>query len=467
MSASIASDRSLKMTFSDENSEVTDSSFSDTLSTSAALNRRREEREHKMKAIEKAFQNVMDETHEGEKRIYQSVFAESGTVHDEDILDQVENFIVDAEPKTKLGKFGKMLNPWKKTESDLNFMMQSDSAAGSFGPPEFYQGMKTKESPMETDLMLQSDSAGCSFEEFLPSPDFQEGRNNNYSVTPVTVRDTLIYQFRQHGRKILIITAILLSIIVTFSTLVSSTSRKSTFMNMNKQMYGNFQAIQEELINQGVKKDPLIESKSSQFAALMQLSEEATAGKLSISTIIDGVSPVVETNSHGDPANFNDAYKERRILAERYALLTFHHSTTTSNNTWRNRDNWLSNDKAVCDGWHGITCRELLGDSVAVQVVISISLALNGLTGTIPEDVSRLSQLEVLSLEGNFLEGELPKSLGTLEHLKSLRLSNNLLSGEVPSSVCSLRENKHLTELISDCGGGGGDIECNCCTECL
>lgn len=62
-----------------------------------------------------------------------------------------------------------------------------------------------------------------------------------------------------------------------------------------------------------------------------------------------------------------------------------------------------------------------------------------GLTGFIPDDLSRCSHLTVLDISNNSLSGSIPSSLGNLApSLKQLHLFSNLLSGELPFSLSEL-----------------------------
>ena len=117
--------------------------------------------------------------------------------------------------------------------------------------------------------------------------------------------------------------------------------------------------------------------------------------------------------------------------------------------------------------------------------VIGLVLWNAGLTGNIPEALSRLSELQELSLVGNELTGEIsaelgglaklewlwlqnnqligdiPPELGGLANLGSLHLGSNHLSGEIPPELgnldnlqtLSLSENKLTGEIPPDLGG--------------
>ncbi|KAL2925493.1 Receptor-like protein kinase HSL1, partial [Bienertia sinuspersici] len=62
----------------------------------------------------------------------------------------------------------------------------------------------------------------------------------------------------------------------------------------------------------------------------------------------------------------------------------------------------------------------------------------NLITGTVPLELTSLSQLNILALDGNQLTGELPSEIISWQSLSSLGLSHNQLSGSIPSALGSL-----------------------------
>jgi hypothetical protein len=73
--------------------------------------------------------------------------------------------------------------------------------------------------------------------------------------------------------------------------------------------------------------------------------------------------------------------------------------------------------------------------------LVSIELQGNSLSGPIPEELGNLKKLEIISLGNNKLQGSLPISLSGLENLKTFHIENNLLTGTIP------REYQHLRNL--------------------
>ena len=87
--------------------------------------------------------------------------------------------------------------------------------------------------------------------------------------------------------------------------------------------------------------------------------------------------------------------------------------------------------------WDGITIGESFGR------VTWVDLSFRGLTGTIPGELSRLSELDGLALVDNQLSGKIPSELGDLQKLRTLYLHFNQFSGEIP------RELSYLTNLAT------------------
>ncbi|OMO72582.1 hypothetical protein CCACVL1_17701 [Corchorus capsularis] len=75
--------------------------------------------------------------------------------------------------------------------------------------------------------------------------------------------------------------------------------------------------------------------------------------------------------------------------------------------------------------------------------IVSIHLSSKNLTGNIPSDLTKLSGLVELWLDGNSLTGPIPDLTGCL-NLKIIHLENNRLTGELPSSLVNLPNLKEL-----------------------
>lgn len=117
----------------------------------------------------------------------------------------------------------------------------------------------------------------------------------------------------------------------------------------------------------------------------------------------------------------------------RSALAALYNATDGPN--WNNNENWLT--EAPLDQWHGVytDC-----DGSVTELV----LADNGLTGSVPPELSSLSSLLNLDLSQNRLSGKIPSELGSLSGLLNLDLSENRFGGQIPPELASLSGLLHL-----------------------
>ena len=112
---------------------------------------------------------------------------------------------------------------------------------------------------------------------------------------------------------------------------------------------------------------------------------------------------------------------------DRDALVALYHAADGDN--WLRNDNWLTD--APLDTWYGVTTDRR-------GRVIELNLSENGLSGSIPPELGRLTELEWLDLSDNRLSGSIPPELGTLINLESLYLESNQLSGSIPPELGNL-----------------------------
>ena len=131
------------------------------------------------------------------------------------------------------------------------------------------------------------------------------------------------------------------------------------------------------------------------------------------------------------------------VASDRAALVALYNATGGPN--WWNKVNWLSN--APLWEWYGV------GTDISGRVV-GLKLYENGLSGTIPRELSNLANLESVDLSGNELSGEIPSKLGNLINLRVLYLSSNELSGEIPSELGNLANLESLHLSINQLSGG-------------
>ena len=116
----------------------------------------------------------------------------------------------------------------------------------------------------------------------------------------------------------------------------------------------------------------------------------------------------------------------------------------TDGPNWRNVRGWMRSNQP-CD-WFGITCLS----SAWPRKVTKIDLSANNLTGSLPGELSLLTELREIRIDNSGpgvrfkkLTGTLPAVIGQLEHLEVLQLGNNEFTGTIPpeyGKLMNLRE---------------------------
>ncbi|XP_020230913.1 receptor-like protein 4 [Cajanus cajan] len=86
--------------------------------------------------------------------------------------------------------------------------------------------------------------------------------------------------------------------------------------------------------------------------------------------------------------------------------------------------------------WTGADCR--LDKSSSKWVIDGLGLDNQGLKGFLPNDISRLHNLQILNLSGNSIRGAIPSSLGKITSLQVLDISYNFFNGSIPESLGQL-----------------------------
>jgi Leucine-rich repeat (LRR) protein len=113
-------------------------------------------------------------------------------------------------------------------------------------------------------------------------------------------------------------------------------------------------------------------------------------------------------------------------MLQRYSLSVLYFSW--NGNGWFNRSGWLSKtdecswnpDAASCD---------------ASGRISSLQLSENNARGLIPDELSLLTALEIVLIDGNSISGTIPKTMLALSQLARLDLDNNLLVGTLPTEL--------------------------------
>lgn len=133
------------------------------------------------------------------------------------------------------------------------------------------------------------------------------------------------------------------------------------------------------------------------------------------------------------------------IISEREALIAIYNSMGGDN--WKDKTNWCS-DKPLRE-WLGVGT-DYLGR------VTSIDMYYNNTSGSIPMEIGSLPYLESLNIcDNNFLlTGTIPEEIGKLSRLKYLHLYTWSMTGDIPESLYNL---KGLTDLTI-CENISGEI---------
>ncbi len=121
------------------------------------------------------------------------------------------------------------------------------------------------------------------------------------------------------------------------------------------------------------------------------------------------------------------------VAGDRGALIALYHATDGP--SWAIRKNWLSN--APMGEWYGVRTDKR-------GRVTHVALLNNGLRGTIPRNLSNLTNLELLNLGNNDLTGGIPVELGNLTNLEAFGLAYNRLTGGVPPALGRIPDLKWL-----------------------
>ncbi|XVF24079.1 hypothetical protein REPUB_Repub13aG0096200 [Reevesia pubescens] len=71
-------------------------------------------------------------------------------------------------------------------------------------------------------------------------------------------------------------------------------------------------------------------------------------------------------------------------------------------------------------------------------------MGMSQITGSIPEGIGNLVNLNLLEMGENFIVGEIPISIGNLQNLEGLYLGSNHVTGKIPSSIGNLNRLSNL-----------------------
>jgi len=157
------------------------------------------------------------------------------------------------------------------------------------------------------------------------------------------------------------------------------------------------------------------------------------------SSISNALKFVSEDPNFQDPAKMNDETAQLE-MKQRFAAATLFNTMKSDDGTW---DNWMT-DAHICS-WYGIECADdyyndggRFLEEGATGTVISIDLAENGLTGSLPPQLFGMEGLETLMLFSNSITGEFPNELFSMPNLKYLDVDDNLMSGQISPDIGNL-----------------------------
>ena len=97
---------------------------------------------------------------------------------------------------------------------------------------------------------------------------------------------------------------------------------------------------------------------------------------------------------------------------------------------------------------------ELWGECYSIADTDSLSLASNSkVTGSIPSEIGKLTNLTYVTLLGNQLTGSIPPEVGNLTSLIKLNLGTNQLTGSIPPEIGKLTNLTHLMLNVNQLTG--------------
>ncbi|KAI4307157.1 hypothetical protein L6164_030374 [Bauhinia variegata] len=155
-------------------------------------------------------------------------------------------------------------------------------------------------------------------------------------------------------------------------------------------------------------------------------------------------------------------------VEDKQALLDFLHNIGHPHSL-----SWNENS-SVCTSWRGVTCNNDQSRVIAIRLpgaglsgpipnntlsrlteIQTLSLRSNGITGPFPLGFSELKNLTYLYLQSNKFSGPLPSDFSVWNNLTVFNLSNNSFNGSIPSSISHLT---HLASLILANNSLSGEI---------
>ena len=113
---------------------------------------------------------------------------------------------------------------------------------------------------------------------------------------------------------------------------------------------------------------------------------------------------------------------------------------------WTKKNNWLT---GTLDTWQGVTVE----NGRVVSLDLSDLVTSVGLTGSLPNELSNLTEIRTINLANNQLTGNLPVSWSALVKLELLNLQQNQFAGTLPSEWSALINLRWISLLLNQLSG--------------
>jgi len=179
--------------------------------------------------------------------------------------------------------------------------------------------------------------------------------------------------------------------------------------------------------------------------------------RLSTTSFADPVSPQsqaldwVANDSFTHSAQLgNDRLLQRFALAT--TLISLHYESQLEEtdecgwaNVLRSYCGTGSEDLSMDMVWHQWAGGTILPELSLLSAMTSLKLNGNSLSGSIPSQLSVLTGLTWLQINNNLLTGKIPPELSSLTALRILDFLNNRLTGEIPPQLSALTAVTHLS----------------------
>lgn len=105
------------------------------------------------------------------------------------------------------------------------------------------------------------------------------------------------------------------------------------------------------------------------------------------------------------------------------------------------------NDKSnIENNWLNLEVAKLVGKEYTeltkedYESITRITVRKKNVTGSIPKDIGKMTNLEFIDFSENKITGEIPKEIGNLTNLKTLWLADNELTGSIPDEFYTLTQ---------------------------